>query len=109
MVIKLLVVLFLVVGCGNDANLSNSALEQSSKLSDNSSIKATSTGLLVRQNDSVKYDQIQVNGQLYRVSLNSSLLSLEFIAKYPLNAQIPIKYKGNVKNSEIFLEVMEAQ
>lgn len=107
--IKLLAVLLLAVSCGPDANLSNSALEQSSKLSDNSSIKATSTGLLVRQSGSVKYDQVQVNGQLYRVSLNSSIRSLEFIAKYPLNSQIPIKYKGNVRNQEIILEVMQAQ
>lgn len=108
--IKLIAVLLLAVGCGSEANLSNSALEQSSKLSDTSSIKATSTGVLVRQNgSSVKYDQMQINGQLYKVSLSSSLLSLEFIAKYPLNSQIPVKYKGNVRSQEVFLEVIEAQ
>ena len=108
--IKFFALLLLAIGCGSDANLSNSALEQSSKLTDKSSTKATSTGTLLRQNGgSTKFDQIQINGQLYKVSLNSSILSLEFIAKYPLNSQVPIKYKGSVRNQEILLEVIEAQ
>lgn len=108
--IKLLAVLLLIAGCGSEANLSNSALEQSSKLSDSSSIQATSSGTLVRQNGtSVKYDQLQINGQLYKVSLSSSILSLEFIAKYPLSAQVPVKYKGSVRSQEVLLEVIQAQ
>lgn len=109
MAIKLLAVLLILVSCGKEANLSNSALEQSSKLTDPSSIKATSSGVLVRQNGTVKYDQLRANGQLYRVSLNSSLLSLEFIASKPMSSEIPVKYKGSVRNREILLEIIEAQ
>lgn len=49
-------------------------------------------------------DYISANGTSYKVSIYSSYASLEFIAAKPLSSQIPVKFRGKIKNNEMILE-----
>jgi hypothetical protein len=96
----LLLSLFLIVSCGKDVSLSTKSLEYNSGLSDGTTTATTQEGIVQRGSP----DYISSNGTSYKVSIYSSYAALEFIAAKPLSSQIPVKFRGKVKNNEMILE-----
>lgn len=92
--------LFLIASCGKDVSLSTKSLEYNSGLSDGANTATTQEGIVNRGTP----DHINVNGTSYKVSVYSSYAALEFIAAKPLSSQIPVKFRGKIKNNEMVLE-----
>jgi uncharacterized lipoprotein YmbA len=96
----LLLSLFLIVSCGKDVSLSTKSLEYNSGLSDGTTTATTQEGIVQRGSP----DYLNTNGISYKVSIYSSYAALEFIAAKPLSSQIPVKFRGKIKNNEMILE-----
>ena len=100
-----LFILVLLVSCGKQVEISNKQLEYNSSLSNGASIAVNQEGVLIRGTP----DRITSNGASYKVSIYSSYIALEFIAAKPLGIQVPVKFRGKVKNSEMLLENIQAK
>ena len=94
--------IFLALSCGKTVNISQKELEEASKLE---SSKSLNTGTLRKTSSS---SEIEIGGKAYKVSMYSSYQALEFIAARPIGATISVKYKGDLKTSEIVLQTIEA-
>ena len=97
--------LFLITACGKNVSISGRELESKSSLSDGNATLTNQEGVLQRGTP----DYIVVSGPAYKVSIYSSYSALEFIAVRPLNAQIPVKFRGKIKNNEMVLEYLEVK
>ncbi len=101
----LIIVLFIVSGCGKDVSISTRELESKSSLSDGNSTATNQEGILKRGTP----DFVIVSGVASKVSIYSSYASLEFIAVRPLNSQTPIKFRGKMKKNEMVMEYIVAK
>lgn len=93
--------LLLLLACGKDVNISEKKLEEASKLETK---KALTAGTLTK---SASSSEIKVNGSAYKVSMYSSYQALEFIAARPIGTNLAVKFKGDIKTSEIVLQTIE--
>lgn len=106
MVTKLILLsLFLLVSCGKNVSISGRELESNSSLSDGNASATNQEGILKRGTP----DYIVVSGPAYKVSIYSSYSALEFIAVKPLSTQMPVKFRGKLKNNEMVLEYIQAK
>ena len=102
---KLLFISLFLLSCGKQVEISTKQLEYNSSLSNGASLAVNQEGTLVRGTP----DRISTNGSSYKVSIYSSYIALEFIAAKPLSAQLPVKFRGKVKNNEMLLENIQAK
>ena len=104
MVTKLILLsLFLFVSCGKNVSISGRELESKSSLSDGNATLTNQEGILKRGTP----DYIVLSGPAYKVSIYSSYSALEFIAARPLSTQMPVKFRGKLKNNEMVLEYIQ--
>jgi len=99
---KLLVIIFLAVGCGGDVSISSSKMKEGAEQNSLNYGQANSTGMLTRGVP----DRVTANNQPYVVSIYSSHAALEFIASKPLNTQMQVKFKAKIKNNELVIETI---
>lgn len=99
----LYLVLFLLVACGKEVNISNKALEKNSSSSSAATMSTDQDGVLIR---GIR-DQIKTSDATYYVSMYSSYSALEFIAAKPLYSQQQVNFRGKKKNNEMIIEVIE--
>lgn len=102
MITKLILILPLLVGCGQSVNINNKNLIERSQ-ADPLVSQNLSPALLLRG----KPDKLQVNGTAYPISLYSAQSALEFIASKPLHTQMSVSYKGYLKDKEIVIEILK--
>lgn len=109
MVIKTLFFLILISGCGREVKLSNAKLEKFSSITEAESNHSEQTGLFQRAAKNGDSDYIKTNDKSYKISMYSSNDTFKFITITPPGSEIPIKFKGTIKNVEIVVETIEAQ
>ncbi len=104
MVTKLILLsLFLLLSCGKNVSISGRELESKSSLSDGNATLTNQEGILKRGTP----DYIVLSGPAYKVSIYSSYSALKFIAARPLSTQMPVKFRGKLKNNEMVLEYIQ--
>jgi hypothetical protein len=104
-----ILILLLLVSCGRQVDLTNSKLESASRVTKAEEIPLTSTGTLIRATRNGDKDTLLSTGGSLTISPFSSHLALNFIAKTPAGAQVPVRYAGKVSGGEVVLTKLEAQ
>ena len=97
--------LFFLISCGGEVNISNKKLEYYSGLSNDLTTSLNQDGVLIRAVGSK--DKITYNSKTYLVSVYSSHLALQFIAIRKMNQEYPVKFKGKIKGNEIVLQLLQ--
>lgn len=109
MVIRLALLLLLTISCGKQVTLSSNKLESYNTVTTADSIKVDKTGTLIRKNINSPSDRITTGGQTLAVSKYSSHQALTAINSRAEGITVPVRYKGEIKGSEIVLELLEYQ
>lgn len=105
MIVSKFLLLLLIISCGKEVSISNSALERSASITEGDSSKVTTeTAQLVK---TTNYTQIIRGTRTYLVSGHSSYLALQFVGSLPVGSQISVRYRGEINGNEIALHTIE--
>ena len=97
--------LMVLMSCGKDVKFTNE-LEASNAVTQAEPIAITQTANLVRSSANPP-GNILMNGKTYKISPFSSYVALTFINQQQVGVSIPVKIRGEVKSTEIYLKVIE--
>lgn len=100
----LIFTLVLLASCGKDVKFTNH-LEKNA-VNQPQPLAVTQTATLVRTS-ATPPGRLIMNGRTYSISPFSSYVALSFINKQPDNVQVPVRIRGEVKGSEVYLKIIE--
>lgn len=104
---SLILLMFLIVGCGKQVTISHSKLEAYSQPTPAQQQELVEQGILLRTGIE---DVISLGSVSYQVSKHSSHQALQFINSKQVGTQTRVSIKGRVRNKEIVLtSVSEVQ
>jgi hypothetical protein len=103
----ILILLMTLLSCGKEVKLSSNKLETYNNITLADPIVVDKTGTLIRKNINDSNDKVVTGGKTLIVSKYSSHQAFTQINSRAEGIQVAIKYKGQVKGSEIVLEVIE--
>jgi hypothetical protein len=93
------------VSCGKDVKFTNQ-LETSNAINQAGPIAITQTATLVRTSGSSPGNLV-MGGRSYSISPFSSYVALNFINQQAVGSSTPVKIRGEVKGSEVYLKIIE--
>lgn len=97
--------LLVLMSCGKDVKFTNE-LEASNAVTQAEPIAITQSANLIRSS-ATPPGTITMSGRTYKISPFSSYVALNFINQQPDGVSVPVKIRGEVKSSEIYLKVIE--
>ena len=97
--------LLVMLSCGKDVKFTNQ-LETSEAVTNAAPIAVTQTATLIRSSSNPP-GTLLMSGRTYSISPFSSYVALNFINLQPVGASIPVRIRGDVKGSEIYLKIIE--
>lgn len=97
--------LILLVSCGKDVKFTNQ-LESTSAISDAQPLAITQSAVIIRGTNPSP-GRIMMGGQSYNISPFSSYVALNFINQQPLGIQVPVRIRGEVKGTEVYIKIIE--
>ncbi len=102
-----LILFFLVffAACGKDVKFTNQ-LEQTNSITQAEPIAITQQAIIIRRS-STPPGNIIINGRTYTISPFSSYVALNFINSQIDGAQVPVRIRGEVKGSEVYIKIIE--
>jgi hypothetical protein len=101
----LIFTLVLLTSCGKDVKFTNQ-LESNSAIMNAQPIAITQSAVIIRGTNPAP-GKIIVNGRNYNISPFSSYVALNFINQQAMGMQIPVKIRGEVKGTEVYIKVIE--
>lgn len=101
----LLISLVLLGSCGKDVKFTNQ-LEATSAITNAQPIAVTQSAIIVRGANPAP-GQILMNGRTFNISPFSSYVALNFINQQPPGAQVPVRIRGEVKGTEVYIKLIE--
>ncbi len=100
-----IMILVLLVSCGKDVKFTNQ-LEATSAITNAQPIAITQTATLIRGTNPAP-GKLIMNGRNYNISPFSSYIAISFIDKQAMGVQVPVKIRGEVKGTEVYLKIIE--
>ncbi|MES2527396.1 MAG: hypothetical protein V4598_09920 [Bdellovibrionota bacterium] len=97
--------LLVLMSCGKDVKFTNE-LETSNAVTQAEPIAITQTANIIR-NSANPPGNIIMNGRTYKISPFSSYVALNFISQQPEGVSIPVKIRGEVKSTEVYIKIIE--
>ncbi len=110
MVIKFTLLSFLILaaGCGKEVNMTSvSSLEKYTSITEGESSKVLKNGTLIRALKNGEADYLKTENGQFKISAYSSYDTMKFISVTAPGTQIPVKFRGTIKNKEIVVESIE--
>ncbi len=97
--------LLALVSCGKDVKFTNQ-LEASNSITQAEPIAITQTASIIRSTANPPGNVI-MNGRTYKISPFSSYVALNFISQQQEGVAVPVKIRGEVKSTEVYIKVIE--
>lgn len=97
--------LLILISCGKEVKFTNQ-LETSEAITQATPIAITQSATLIRSSTTPP-GNLLMGGRTYKISPFSSYVALEFINQQPVGASVPVKIRGEVKGSEVYLKIIE--
>ncbi len=97
--------LLVLMSCGKDVKFTNE-LETSNAVTQAEPIAITQTANLVRSSANPP-GTLFMNGRTYKISPFSSHVALTFINQQSEGVSVPVKIRGEVKSTEVYIKVIE--
>ena len=97
--------LLVLVSCGKDVKFTNE-LENSNAVTQAEPIAVTQSANIIRSSSNPP-GTIQMNGKSYKISPFSSYVALNFISQQSEGVSVPVKIRGEVKSTEVYIKVIE--
>lgn len=101
----LIIFLVLLVSCGKDVKFTNQ-LESTSAITNAQPMAITQTAAIIRGSNPAP-GKIIMNGRTYNISPFSSYLAINFINQQTEGVQVPVKIRGEVKGTEVYIKIIE--
>ena len=100
-----LILLLLLVSCGNNVKLKDNKLESLNQLSPSQIASYQKQGILIKGSP----NQVQYQGSTYQVSEYSSKACEQFLKSLPIGSQVPVIFTGGINGNQIVIETIKRQ